>query len=179
MPDIFLSAEYITRRLGENDDVFEARDRDFLHPQNPTFWSFWQTRFLAKQKFHRRRDIFARWQAKRLSFGRQHPQVSNVETPDLLLSTPYVTRNLDGEEHGLFVVDEDFLSYVRGMHVVVFTRSSSVLLPGLWPPHQSAVAYCNTLKGPSQAPTREPQIHGCAWCLLFSARPCFKVYAYE
>ena len=48
------------------------------------------------------------------------------------------------------------LSYVPGMHVVVFTRSSFLLLPGLWPPHPSAVAYYNTLKGPSQAPTREP-----------------------
>ena len=48
MPDIFLSAEYITRRLGENDDVFEARDRDFLNPQNPIFSSFSQTRFRAK-----------------------------------------------------------------------------------------------------------------------------------
>ena len=71
-----------------------------------------------------------------------------------------------------------FLSYVPGMHVVVFTRSSSVAR-ALWPPHPSAVAYCNTLKGPSQAPTREPWIHGCVWCLLFSARPRFKVCAYD
>ena len=49
-----------------------------------------------------------------------------------------------------------FLWYVPGMHVVVFTRSSFLLLPGRWPPHPSAVAYCNTLKRPSQAPTREP-----------------------
>ena len=31
-----------------------------------------------------------------------------------------------------------------------------LLLPGLWPPQPSAVAYCKTLKGPGQAPTREP-----------------------
>ena len=31
-----------------------------------------------------------------------------------------------------------------------------LLLPGIWPPHQPAVAYCITLKGPSQAPTCEP-----------------------
>ena len=31
-----------------------------------------------------------------------------------------------------------------------------LLLPGLWPLHPSAVSYCITLKGPSQAPTREP-----------------------
>ena len=29
------------------------------------------------------------------------------------------------------------------------------LLPGLCPPHPSVVAYCNTLKGPTQASTRE------------------------
>ena len=39
---------------------------------------------------------------------------------------PYVMRNLGGDEHGLFVVNEYFLSYVPGMHVVVFTRSCSV-----------------------------------------------------
>ena len=36
----FLSAVYITRKLGENDDVFQPRDRDFLNPQNPNFSSF-------------------------------------------------------------------------------------------------------------------------------------------
>ena len=30
-----LSAVYITIKLGENDDIFKARDRDFLNPQNP------------------------------------------------------------------------------------------------------------------------------------------------
>ena len=33
---------------------------------------------------------------------------------------------MGGDEHGLFVVDEDFVSYVPGMHIVVFTRYSSV-----------------------------------------------------
>ena len=42
-----------------------------------------------------------------------------------------------------------------------------LLLPRLWPPHPSAVAYCNALKRLSQAPTREPQIHG---CMYFSLR---------
>ena len=37
MPHFFLSAVYITRELGENDVVFEARDRDFLSPQNLNF----------------------------------------------------------------------------------------------------------------------------------------------
>ena len=74
----FLSALYITRKLGANDDVFKARDRDFLNPQNPKFWSFWQTRFLAKQKVRQRRDIFARRYANRLSFGPQQHQVSSV-----------------------------------------------------------------------------------------------------
>ena len=76
MIQIFLFAEHITRKLGENDDVFLARDRYFLNPQNPVFWSFWQTRFLAKSKVHRRRDILARRLANRLSFGRQHHNVS-------------------------------------------------------------------------------------------------------
>ena len=44
----FISAVHITRKLGENDDVFQARDRDFLNLQNPNFWSCLQTRFLAK-----------------------------------------------------------------------------------------------------------------------------------
>ena len=48
MLHFFPSAVYITRKLGENDDVFEARDRDFLNPQNPIFSSFSQTRFRAK-----------------------------------------------------------------------------------------------------------------------------------
>ena len=48
-----------------------------------------------------------------------------------------------------------FLSYVPGMHVVEFTRSSSVARASA-STSRSAVAYCNTLKGPSQAPTREP-----------------------
>ena len=71
---------------------------------------------------------------------------------------------------------EIFVSY--GMYVM-WSCSLDLLFPGLWPPHPSAVAYCNTLEGPRQAPTREPYIHGCVWCLVFSARPCFKVYAYE
>ena len=48
-----------------------------------------------------------------------------------------------------------FLLYVPDMHVIVFTRSYSVAR-ALWRPHSSAVANCNTRKGPSQAPTREP-----------------------
>ena len=50
-----------------------------------------------------------------------------------------------------------FLSYVPGIHVVVLTRSSSVArtLASTLP---SAVSYCKTLKGPSQAPTREPYV---------------------
>ena len=52
-----------------------------------------------------------------------------------------------------------------------------LLMPGLLLPHPSAVAYFNTLKGTSQVLTREPYVHVCVWCLLFSARPCFKEYA--
>ena len=97
---------------------------EFLNPQNPYFWSFWHTRFLAKYKVHRRRDIFTRRRASRLSFGhQQHHQVLRVCTLDWLLSAPCVTRNLGGDEHGFFAVDVDFLSYVPGMHVVGFTRS--------------------------------------------------------
>ena len=48
----FLSAVYITRKLGQNNDVFITRDRDFLNQQNPNFLSFGQTHLLAtKQKF--------------------------------------------------------------------------------------------------------------------------------
>ena len=32
MLHFFLSAVYNTRKLGEDDDVFQARDRDFLNP---------------------------------------------------------------------------------------------------------------------------------------------------
>ena len=79
MLQLFLFAEHITRKLGENDDVFLARDRYFLNPQNPIFWSFWQARFLAKSKDRRRRDIFARRDANRMSFGRQqYHKVSSV-----------------------------------------------------------------------------------------------------
>ena len=56
----------------------------------------------------------------------QNHQVSSVHQLHLLLSTPYITRNLGGDEHDLFVVNGYFLSYVPGMHVVVFTGSSSV-----------------------------------------------------
>ena len=82
---------------------------NFSQSTNPNFWSFWQTRFLAKLGVHRRRDIFARRQANRLSFGhQQHHQVSRVLALDLLVPAPHVARNLSGDEHGLFVVDEDF-----------------------------------------------------------------------
>ena len=71
----------------------------------------------SRENWDRWRDIFARRHANRLSLGRQqHQQVSSGKTLDLLLSAPYVTRNLGGDEHGLFVVDEDFLSYVCARH---------------------------------------------------------------
>ena len=47
-----------------------------------------------------------------------------------------------------------FLSYEPGMHVVVFTRSSSVARALASTP--ICCSRFRTLKGPSQAPTREP-----------------------
>ena len=44
----------------------------------------------------------------------------------LLLSAAYVTRNLGVDEHGLFVVDEDFFIVCTRHAQIVFTRSSSV-----------------------------------------------------
>ena len=53
-----------------------------------------------------------------------------------------------------------FLSSMKIFHrmyqACMMVVSTLPLLPGLWPPHPSAVAYCNTLKGRSQAPTRKP-----------------------
>ena len=73
----------------------------------------------------------------------------------LLLSAPYVTRDLGRDEHGLFVVDGDL--FYRMYQVCMWSCSLDLLLlPGLWPTHPSAVAYCNALIGLSQAPTREP-----------------------
>ena len=98
--------------------------------RNPNFWSFWQTRSLAKYKVHRLRDIFARIHANRLSFGRQqHHQVSNEETLDLLLSAPYITRNLSGDEHALFVVDEDIF-IVCTRHACGLVHSLFFCFPG-------------------------------------------------
>ena len=44
----------------------------------------------------------------------------------------------------------------RMFQACMWSYSLDLLLPGLWPPHSSAVAYFSTLKRPSQAPTREP-----------------------
>ena len=46
--------------------------------------------------------------------------------------------------------------FYRMYQACMGSYSLDLLLPGLQPPHPSAVAYCNTLKRPSQAPTREP-----------------------
>ena len=67
---------------------------------------------------------------------------------------PRMSRNLSGDEYGLHVVDEVFLSYVPGIHVVVFTRYSSVARALASKP--ICCRYCNALKGPIQALTREP-----------------------
>ena len=80
----------------------------------------------SRENWDRWRDIFARRHANRLSLGRQqHQQVSSGKTLDLLLSAPYVTRNLGGESMAFSSSMKIFyLMYVPGMHVVVFTRSS-------------------------------------------------------
>ena len=126
MPHFFLSAVYITRELGENDVVFEARDRDFLSTQNLNFWSFWQTRFLAKQTLCRRRGISARRDADRLSFGRQQHQVRAYRRliccyPPRMSRETWVGTSMAFSSSMSF-----FLSYLPGMHVVVFTQCSSV-----------------------------------------------------
>ena len=61
-----------------------------------------------------------------------------------MLSAPYVTKNLNGDEHGLFVVDEYFFIVVSYQACVWSCSVDLILLPGLWPPHPSAV--CSILQ---------------------------------
>ena len=51
MLHFFLSYSYIMRKLGENDDVFYARDRYLLNPQNPNSDHVDKLAFSLNKKF--------------------------------------------------------------------------------------------------------------------------------
>ena len=109
-------------------EISQSANRSrFLNPQNPNFWSFWQTRFLAKSKVHRRRDIL------HADILTDCPLDANIIIKFrayrrlICCYPPRMSRETwVGISMAFWSSMKISLSYVPGMHVVVFTRSSSV-----------------------------------------------------
>ena len=150
MLHFFLSYSYIMRKLGENDDVFYARDRYLLNPQNPNSDHVDKLAFSLNKKFTD--DVL---------FSHAHTLTGCLLDANNIIKfqgyrsliccyPPLLSRETWLGMSMAF----HLLSYVPGMHAVVFARSSSGTRA--LAPHPSTVSYCNILKGPSQAPTREP-----------------------
>ena len=155
MLHFFLSAVYIKRKLGENDDVFFARDRVFSIRKTLISDHFDKLAFSLNKKLtdnviFSHADILTgfRLDANNTIKFRAYRCLSCCHPPSMSRET-WV-----GMSMAFSSSTKIFLSYVPGMHVVVFTRSSSVARA--WSTPICCSTYCSTLKGPSQAPTREP-----------------------
>ena len=173
------SAVYITRKLGENDDVFWTRDRDFLNPQNPNFWSFWQTRSIAKKKVTA--DVIFSHADMLTGCTLDANNINKFRAYRRLICcfSPRMPRESWVGMSMAFSLTMEIFFYHMYQARMWSCSLDLVLLHGLQPPHQSPVAYCNTLK--DLAKRRHVSHTSTGACgAFFSLRVLvFKMYACE
>ena len=156
MLHFFPSAVFITRQWGENDDAFFKTAIDIFSIRKTLVSDhFDKLAFSLNKKFTD--DVIFSHAEMLTGCPLDANNIIKFRAYRRLIYC-YLTRMSRETWMGMRMASSSSMKIFHRMYQACMWSCSLdlLILPGLWPPHPSYVAYCNTLKGPSQAPTREP-----------------------